>query len=124
MVGEEFDKIKPGVAIRSAHVGIAASNTYVFLNDVLPRAIKQYGGVDPDALRKAALDVDLPEGGTMLGFGVKFFGEGTPMAGQNERSFPVVIQYIDDKSSVVWPKSQAQREAVLPLPKGTTYSNQ
>ena len=122
MVGEEFDKIKPGVAIRSAHVGIAASNTYVFLNDVLPRAIKQYGGVDPDALRKAALDVDLPEGGTMLGFGVKFFGEGTPMAGQNERSFPVVIQYIDDKSYVVWPKSQAQREAVLPLPAGTTYS--
>jgi hypothetical protein len=24
----------------------------------------------------------------------------------------------------VWPKSQAQREAVLPLPKGTTFSNQ
>jgi ABC-type branched-subunit amino acid transport system substrate-binding protein len=121
-VGEEFDKIKPGVAIRSAHVGIAASNTYVFLNDVLPRAIKQYGGVDPDALRKASLDVDLPEGGTMLGYGVKFFGEGTPMAGQNERSFPVVIQYIDDKSYVVWPQSQAQRDAVLPLPAGTTYS--
>jgi ABC-type branched-subunit amino acid transport system substrate-binding protein len=122
MVGEEFDKIKPGVAIRSAHVGIAASNTYVFLNDVLPRAIKQYGGFDPDALRKASLDVDLPEGGTMLGYGVKFFGEGTPMAGQNERSFPVVIQYVDDKSYVVWPKSQAQRDAVLPLPAGTTYS--
>ncbi len=33
------------------------------------------------------------------------------MPGQNERSFPVVIQYIDDKSYVVWPKSQAQREA-------------
>jgi ABC-type branched-subunit amino acid transport system substrate-binding protein len=122
MVGEEFDKVKPGVAIRSAHVGMAASNTYVFLTEVLPRAIKKYGGVDPDALRKAALDVDLPEGGTMLGFGVKFYGEGTPMAGQNERSFPVVIQYIDDKSYVVWPKSQAQREAVLPLPAGTTYS--
>lgn len=124
MVGEEFDKIRPGVAIRSAHVGIGASNTYVFMDDVLPRAIKKYGGVDPEALRKAALDTDIPEGGTMLGFGVKFYGEGTPMAGQNERSFPVVIQYIDDKSSVVWPKSQAQREAVLPLPKGTTYSNQ
>ncbi|MBR0833550.1 ABC transporter substrate-binding protein [Bradyrhizobium manausense] len=124
MVGEEFDRIRPGVAIRSAHVGIGASNTYVFMDDVLPRAIKKYGGVDPEALRKAALDTDIPEGGTMLGFGVKFYGEGTPMAGQNERSFPVVIQYIDDKSSVVWPKSQAQREAVLPLPKGTTYSNQ
>ena len=123
MIGEEFDKLKPGVAIRSAHVGIAASNTYVFLAEVLPRAIKKYGGVDPDALRKAALEVDLPEGGTMLGYGVKFYGEGTPMAGQNERSFPVVIQYIDDKSYVVWPKSQAQREAVLPLPAGTIYSN-
>jgi branched-chain amino acid transport system substrate-binding protein len=124
MVGEEFDRLKPGVAIRSAHVGIGASNTYVFMADVLPRAIKKYGGVDPDALRKAALETEIPEGGTMLGFGVKFYGEGTPMAGQNERSFPVVIQYVDDKSYVVWPKSQAQRDAVLPLPKGTTYSNQ
>jgi hypothetical protein len=101
---------------------MAASNTYVFLTEVLPRAIKKYGGVDPEALRKAALEIDLPEGGTMLGFGVKFNGDG-PMAGQNDRSFPVVIQYIDDKSSVVWPKSQAQREAVLPLPAGSTYSN-
>ena len=124
MVGEEFDKAKPGVAIRSAHVGMAASNTYLFFTEVLPKAIKKYGGVDPDSLRKAALDIDLPEGGTMLGFGVKFLGEGAPMAGQNERSFPVVIQYVDDKSYVVWPKSQAMREAVLPLPKGTTYSNQ
>src|ERR1043165_4018259 len=124
MVGEEFDKAKPGVAIRSAHVGMAASNTYLFLTDVLPRAIKKYGGVDPDALRKAALEVDVPEGGTMLGFGVKFPAEGSQMAVQNERSFPVVIQYVDDKSYVVWPKSQAQREAVLPLPKGTTFSNQ
>jgi branched-chain amino acid transport system substrate-binding protein len=122
MVGEEFDKAKPGIAIRSAHVGMAASNSYVFLTEVLPRAIKKYGGVDPEALRKAALEVDLPEGGTMLGFGVKFHADGQ-MAGQNERSFPVVIQYIDDKSSVVWPKSQAQREAVLPLPAGSTYSN-
>ena len=27
MIGEEFDKAKPGMAIRSAHVGMAASNT-------------------------------------------------------------------------------------------------
>jgi len=122
-VGDEFDKVKPGVAIRSAHVGMAASNTFLFLTDVLPRAIKKYGGIDSEALRKAALDTDIPEGGTMLGFGVKFEGEGAAMAGQNDRAFPVIIQYVDDKSYVVWPKSQAQREAVLPLPAGTTYSN-
>ncbi len=124
MVGEEFDKIRPGVAIRSAHVGIAASNVYVFFTEVLPRAIKNHGGISSDALRKAALEVDLPEGGTMLGFGVKFAGEGSPIAGQNERSFPVVIQYVDDKSHVVWPKSQQQREPVLPLPKTSGFSNQ
>src|SRR5215510_11998566 len=123
MVGEEFDKAKPGVAIRSAHVGMAASNTYLFLTEVLPRAIKKYGGIDSEALRKAALETDIPEGGTMLGFGVKFEGDGQPMAGQNDRAFPVIIQYVDDKSYVVWPKSQAMREAVLPLPAGTTYSN-
>ncbi|MBP6767744.1 MAG: ABC transporter substrate-binding protein [Reyranella sp.] len=124
MVGEEYDKIRPGVAIRSAHVGIAASNVYVFFTEVLPRAIKNHGGISSDALRKAALEVDLPEGGTMLGFGVKFAGEGSPIAGQNERSFPVIIQYIDDKSYVVWPKSQQQREPVLPLPKTSGFSNQ
>jgi Periplasmic binding protein len=123
MVGEEFDKVKPGVAIRSAHVGMAASNTYLFLTDVLPRAIKKYGGIDSEALRKAALDTDIAEGGTMLGFGVKFEGADAAMAGQNDRAFPVIIQYVDDKSYVVWPKSQAQREAVLPLPAGSTYSN-
>jgi len=49
---------------------MSASNTYVFMSEVLPRAIKKHGGIDAEALRKAALEVDLPEGGTMLGFGV------------------------------------------------------
>ena len=84
--------------------------------DVLPRAIKKYGGVSADALAKSARDTDIPEGGTMLGFGVKFEGVDEPMAGQNDRAFPVVIQYIDDKAYVVWPKSQQQREPVLKLP--------
>ncbi len=122
MVGDEYDKAKPGTTIRSAHVGMAASNTYVFFTEVMPRAIKKYGGVDADALRKAALEVDLPEGGTMLGFGVKYAGEGSPIAGQNERAAPVIVQYVDDKAQVVWPKSQAQRDAVMPFPAGTVYS--
>jgi ABC-type branched-subunit amino acid transport system substrate-binding protein len=122
MVGEEFDKLKPGMAIRSAHVGMAASNTYLFMTQVLPHAIKKYGGVDAEALRKAAMDVDLPEGGTMLGFGVKFEDQDSELGGQNQRAFPVIIQYVDDKPYVVWPKSQQMREPVLPLPAGMTYS--
>jgi branched-chain amino acid transport system substrate-binding protein len=122
MVGEEYDKARPGTVVKSAHVGMSASNTYVFMTEVLPRAIKKHGGVDADALRKAALEVDLPEGGTMLGFGVKFAGEGSPMAGQNERAFPVIVQYIDDKVNIVWPKALQHREPVLPLPGTSPYS--
>ena len=121
MVGDEFEKLKPG-ASKSAHIGMAASNTYLFMTEGLPRAIKKYGGIDGESLRKAALDVDVPEGGTMLGFGVKFLPEDAALAGQNERAFPVVTQYINGKATVVWPKSQQQADPVLPLPAGTTYS--
>jgi branched-chain amino acid transport system substrate-binding protein len=115
-------KDTPGTVIKSPHFGMAASNTYLFLSDVLPRAIKKYGGISADALRQAAMDTDVPDGGTMLGFGVKFEGPDAAMSGQNDRAFPVVIQYIDDKSYVVWPKSQQQREPVLKLPKSSPYA--
>ena len=121
LIGDEYEKARPGAVIKSAHVGMAASNTYVFMTEVLPRAIKKYGGIDADSLRKAALEVDLPEGATMLGFGVKFLGDGA-MAGQNERAFPVIVQYIDDKAHVVWPKSLQHREPVLPLPSSSPYA--
>jgi ABC-type branched-subunit amino acid transport system substrate-binding protein len=122
MVGENYEKARPGTVIKSAHVGMAASNTYVLLAGVLPLAIRKYGGFDADALRNAALSVDLPEGGTMLGFGVKFGGEEARAPGQNERAFPVIIQYVDDKSYVVWPKSLQVREPVLPLPASSPYT--
>ena len=122
MVGDEYEKARPGTSVRSAHVGMAASNTYVLMTEVLPRAIKKYGGIDADSLRKAALEVNLPEGGTMLGFGVKFAGEGSAMAGQNERAFPVIVQYVDDKPYVVWPKSLQLREPVLKLPSSSPYA--
>ena len=75
--------------------------TWIFLTDVLPRAIKKYGGTDPEALRKAALDTDIPDGGTIQGYGVKFFPPGSEMAGQNERCLPVVTQFISGKTEVV-----------------------
>ena len=122
MVGDEYLKARPGTVIKSAHVGMAASNTYVLLTQILPQAIKQSGGIDSEALRKAALAVDLPEGGTMLGFGVKFEGEEESAPGQNDRAFPVIIQYVDDKSYVVWPKSLQTREPTLPLPVSSPYA--
>jgi branched-chain amino acid transport system substrate-binding protein len=121
LVGDAYERAQPGTTVRSAHVGMAASNTHVFFSQVLPRAIRQYGGTDAEALRKAALDVDLPEGGTMLGFGVKFDAEGA-MAGQNQRAFPVIVEYTEDGTAVVWPRSQQVRAPTLPLPAGNPYA--
>ncbi|MBM3556621.1 MAG: ABC transporter ATP-binding protein, partial [Alphaproteobacteria bacterium] len=67
------------------HTSMGFNQAWVFFNDVLPRAIKKHGGIDPEALRKAALETDIPEGGTIQGYGVKFFPPGHKMAGQNER---------------------------------------
>ncbi len=55
------------------------------------------------------------------GGGVHFLGDGA-MAGQNDRAFPVISQYIDDKAYVVWPKSLQHREPVLPLPASSPYA--
>ena len=106
------------------HVSMGFNQTWIFLTDVLPRAIKKYGGVDPEALRKAALDTDIPEGGTIQGYGVKFHPPGHEMSGQNERSSPVVIQYIGGDSKIVWPPRLRTAEPVLPWPKTHSYSNQ
>jgi branched-chain amino acid transport system substrate-binding protein len=104
------------------HVSMGWNNTWIFLEHVLPRAIEKHGGFGPEALRKAALEIDIPVGGTMQGYGVKFNPPGHPMSGQNDRSSPVVMQYIDGKTKIAWPTAIATVDPVLPLPKGHTYA--
>jgi branched-chain amino acid transport system substrate-binding protein len=104
------------------HVSMGFNQAWVFFTDVLPRAIKKHGGFDPEALRKAALETDIPEGGTVQGYGVKFYPPGHKMAGQNERSSPVVMQYVKGETKVVWPTAIRTAEPVLPLPSGHAYA--
>src|SRR5919112_2122083 len=85
------------------HVSMGFNQAWIFFIDVLPRAIKKHGGKDPEALRKASLETDIPEGGTIQGYGVKFFPPGHAMSGQNERSTPAVMQYVNGETKVVWP---------------------
>ncbi len=106
------------------HVSMGFNQAWIFFTDVLPRAIKKYGGKDPEALRKAALDTDIPVGGTIQGYGVKFFHPGTPMSGQNELSSPVVMQYLGGQTKIVWPSAIKTVDALLPIPKSSAYSNQ
>lgn len=104
------------------HLSMGFNGTWVFLTDVLPRAIKKYGGVDSEALRKAALETDIPVGGTIQGWGVKFHPPGHSMAGQNERSSMPVVQYNNKQAFIVYPVSIKTKDPVLPLPKGHAYA--
>jgi branched-chain amino acid transport system substrate-binding protein len=105
------------------HLSMGFNQSWIFFNDVLPRAIKKHGGIDAEALRNAALETDIPVGGTIQGYGVKFFPPGHAMAGQNERSSPVVMQYNANDTFVVWPSAIKTKDPVLPLPKGHAYAN-
>jgi len=106
------------------HTSMGFNQSWIFFTDVLPRAIKKYGGYDPEALRKAALETDIPTGGTIQGYGVKFFPPGNEMAGQNERSSPVVMQYQGGQTKIVWPTALKTADPILPIPKSSAYSNQ
>ena len=104
------------------HVSMGFNQTWVLLNNVLPVAKQKYGGFDAEAVRQAALDVDIPPGGTIQGYGVKFYRPGTPLSGQNERSTPVVMQFVKGETKVVWPTAIQNAPPVLPLPAQSPYA--
>jgi len=104
------------------HLSMGFNQAWIFFSDVMPRAIKKHGGFDPEALRKASLETDIAVGGTIQGYGVKFFPPGHAMAGQNERSSPVVMQYVANDTFIVWPTAIKTKDPVLPLPAGHGYA--
>ena len=115
-------KAKTGETAVPPHCSMGFNQTWVLLNNVLPVAKEKYGGFDAEAVRQAALDVDIPPGGTIQGYGVKFYRPGTQLAGQNERSTPVVMQNAGEHISVVWPNNIKTQEPVLPLPASSVYA--
>src|SRR5215467_2048608 len=115
-------KEKTGATDVPPHCSMGFNQTWVLLNNVLPVAKEKYGGFDAEAVRKAALDVDIPAGGTIQGYGVKFYRPGTQLSGQNERSTPVVMQNAGEHISVVWPTNIKTQEPVLPLPASSIYA--
>lgn len=104
------------------HVSMGFNNMWILLNDVLPRAIQKHGGWSPDALAKAAAETDIPEGGTMQGYGVKFYGEGHPMRGQNERAIAAVYQIVEGRFQHVWPKVIAMPNPPVVLPASSPFA--
>jgi branched-chain amino acid transport system substrate-binding protein len=116
-----FEPNIPTEAI-APHVSMGFNNMWILLNDVLPRAIQKHGGFGPDALARAARETDIPEGGTMQGYGVKFLASGNPMAGQNERAIAAVFQVQDGRFKHVFPPVVAGGMPILPLPSSSPFA--
>lgn len=112
-----------GMKYTEANFWMGFNQSWILFSDVLPRAVRKYGDVSPESLRKAALETDIPIGGSVQGYGVKFAEPGHPMAGQNLRSSPVVIQYTPEGTKVLWPKEIATAEPVIPLPSSVAFGH-
>jgi len=101
------------------------AQTILLLKEVLPLAIEKHGGVTPEAIAAAARELDLPEGSTLMGYGVKISTPENPFRdpwlgnehiGQNTKAHAYINQYFDGVLHTVWPKEFADVEPVPVLP--------
>jgi branched-chain amino acid transport system substrate-binding protein len=86
---------------------------WTLFNDVLP---KVPSAVTSEAVRSAALTVDIPVGGEINGAGMQFAAPGSPDAGQNRRAAAVVGQWqAGGVMKVVYPDAYATGQAIVPM---------
>jgi branched-chain amino acid transport system substrate-binding protein len=112
---------KTGVEDAPPQASGGFNHTWIFLTQVVPLALQKYGDWSSESMRKAALDLDIPDGGTVSGYGVKFFPPGHSMSCQNMRAFPVLMQYREGKANVVYPTVISSIAPVIPLPANHPY---
>lgn len=77
-------------------------------------AVAKAGSTDPEAMKKGALALDIPEGQTTNGWGCKFNGPSEKQAGQNIKAKPVVMQWKDNKQLTIYPKAAAVADFAVP----------
>ena len=95
------------------HAMASFTGAWVFYKYALAKA----DSTDPEALKKAILQIDVPMGGTHMGWGLKFQGEKDPEPGQNTRAFAVMNQWQGGIYYAVWPDRYSERKAIMiPLP--------
>jgi branched-chain amino acid transport system substrate-binding protein len=103
------------------HYSTGFAHTWIFLDEILPRALKKYGDLSADSIKKAARETDIPDKGTVIGYGVKFAPTDHVLSGQNLRSSPCVMQYVHPKWNIVWPEALKTAEPVIPIPQDSPF---
>jgi len=80
---------------------------------VLADAINRAGSTDPEAIRKALRETDIPGDMIIMPWeGVKF----DPETGQNPLGRGIIVQIQDEKYYTVWPFDLASRDVIWPMP--------
>lgn len=86
---------------------------WILFTTVLPQA----AGMDAESVRKAALNVDIPLGGVINGWGCKFNPPDAPDAGQNARIFAGIFQWQDGRQPLIYPEHLSTGKMIMvPLP--------
>ena len=116
-VSPKFAKgVKEFAALHIKLLGREADGPYPLMNymgtKVLFQAIQKGGSIEPDAVRKGALAIDILPEGTETGGGVKF----DPKTGQNLRAITPVAQWQNQQMPTVWPEKAAIAKMIFPLP--------
>jgi len=97
----------------AVHATAGFVGAMVLFQQVIPKA----GSLNPEELRKAALSLNIPAGGTWQGWGVKFAPPGHAAAGQNLQCFPMVMQWQGGQLYIVSPPKFKEKEMIMvPLP--------
>jgi branched-chain amino acid transport system substrate-binding protein len=79
---------------------------------VLADAVNRAGSTEPEAIRKALLEADIPEEQMITAWGVKF----DPETGENIKAVNNMAQTQDGKWVTVWPFELAPAEIAVPVP--------
>jgi branched-chain amino acid transport system substrate-binding protein len=80
---------------------------------VLADALNRAGSTEPEAIRKALAETNLPGSKLIMPWkGVKFDASGQNTLGQG-----ILVQIVDGKYNTVWPFDMASREVIWPMPK-------
>ncbi len=108
-------KEKYGESSPPAHATMGFGHAWMLLK-TLDYTVEKYGALTPDNIRKAALDLKFPAGGTPSGYGMKFAPPEDEYSGQNLDSYPVAMQWVNEKVEIVWPTAMQSMEPKLPIP--------
>jgi branched-chain amino acid transport system substrate-binding protein len=80
---------------------------------VLADAINRAGSTEPEAIRKALTETDIPASKLIMPWkGVKFDADGQNTLGQG-----ILVQIMNGQNNTVWPFDVAAKEVVWPMPK-------